>query len=67
VKVAPFCGVDSTEISPSKWLTIFLQIERPSPTPFGFKFALLARVPKSVNSELYSSLGIPTPVSEIEM
>jgi hypothetical protein len=44
-----------------------LQIERPRPTPFGFKLALNLRVQKSVNIFGISDSGIPVPVSFTEM
>ena len=66
VKQQPEPTFDSTVISPERRFTIFLQIDRPRPTPFGLRWALLYRVQKSLKSFPCSSLGIPTPVSLTE-
>lgn len=67
VKAAPYPTSDSTLMSPLRRFAIFLQMERPRPTPLGLRWALLFRVPNSWKRLHCSSFGIPTPVSFIEM
>lgn len=67
VNLVPTPILDTRVISPLRLLHIFLQIERPKPTPLGFKLALNLRVQKSVNIFGISDSGIPVPVSFTEM
>ena len=67
VNVVPKPILDSTEISPCRLLHIFLQMERPRPTPLGFKCALNLRVQKSEKIFGNSVSGIPVPESFTEM
>ena len=66
VNVEPTPTFVSKTISPSSRLQIFLQIERPRPTPLGFRWALNLSVQNSENMRETSYSGMPVPVSFTE-